>query len=325
MLPETVFRSDELPSADRFDCWRELVSRTHAPLELHSDHRADFQAFQRVLALGAVSVWPTTFQPVCFRRTPKLIRQSDPEGLHLSLPLSGPLRAVRGEEETVYGPGSLYVVDTSRPVDVHGGDGSSPHTGVGIEVPKTLLPLPRDQVDEVAGLRFSTREGFGALLAQLVGQLARDTSSYQPADGPRLGMVVVDLLSALLSHALEAKSSLPPETHRQTLLLQIQAFIQRHLHDPELSPRMVADAHHISVSYVHRLFRSEAETVAAWIRRRRLERARHDLADPAQRATPVYAIAARWGFPLAADFSRAFRSVYGMPPKEYRLVQSDQS
>jgi hypothetical protein len=74
MLSETVFRSDELPAADRFDCWRELVSRTHAPLELRSDHRADFRASQRVLDLGAVSVWPTTFQPVCFRRSPKLIR-----------------------------------------------------------------------------------------------------------------------------------------------------------------------------------------------------------------------------------------------------------
>ena len=118
--------------------------------------------------LGAVSVWPTTFQPVCFRRTPRLIRQSDPEGLHLSLPLSGALRTVRGEREDVYAPGSLCVVDTSRPVDVHGGEGTSPHTGVGIELPKTLLPLPRHRLDEVAGLRFSTREGFGALLAGLI-------------------------------------------------------------------------------------------------------------------------------------------------------------
>ncbi|MER6844702.1 hypothetical protein ABT321_29800 [Streptomyces platensis] len=88
MLTERLFRSGDLPPADRFDCWRELVGRTHAPLEVLSDHRADFLAAQRVLDLGAVSVWPTTFQPVCFRRTPKLIRQSDPEGLHLSLSLT---------------------------------------------------------------------------------------------------------------------------------------------------------------------------------------------------------------------------------------------
>ncbi|GAA2907469.1 MULTISPECIES: AraC-like ligand-binding domain-containing protein [Streptomyces] len=320
MLIETVFRSADLPTADRFDCWRELVGQTHAPLELHSDHREDFRAAQRVLDLGAVSVWPTTFQPVCFRRTPKLIRQSDPEGLHLSLPLSGALRTIRGEEEAVYGPDSLCVVDTSRPVDVHGGDGSSPHTGVGLEVPKALLALPRKKVDQAARLRLSTQKGFGALLAQLLTQLANGTDSYQPADGPRLGAVVIDLLSALIAHACEANNSLPPETRQQTLVLRIRAFIQQHLHDPQLTPRTIAAAHHISRSYLYRLFEYEEESVAAWIRRQRLEHARRDLAEPAMRSTPIHAIAARWGFSHAADFTRAFRTAYDMSPRDYRSL-----
>ncbi|MFD0385553.1 helix-turn-helix domain-containing protein [Streptomyces stramineus] len=59
----------------------------------------------------------------------------------------------------------------------------------------------------------------------------------------------------------------------------------------------MAAAHHISLSYLHRLFETEATTVAAWIRHQRLERARHDLGDTTQRHIPVHAIAARWGFP----------------------------
>ncbi|MEV5145174.1 helix-turn-helix domain-containing protein [Streptomyces sp. NPDC052727] len=318
MLIERVFRSEDLSPADRFDGWRELVGRTHAPLELRSDHRADFRASQRVLDLGAVSVWPTTFQPVCFRRTPKLIRQSDPEGLHISLPLSGALRAVRGGEEAVYGPDSLCVVDTSRPVDVHGGDDADLHTGVGLEVPKALLPLPRNQLDRVARLRLSAQDGFGSLLGQLLTQLARGTDSYQPSDGPRLGTVVVDLLSALIAHALDSDNSLPPETRRQALVLRIRAFVQQHLHDPHLTPRTIAAAHHISTSYLHRLFQEEDDTVAAWIRSQRLERARRALADPAMYATPLHTIGASCGFPRASDFTRAFRTAYGIPPKEYR-------
>ncbi|WP_406483175.1 helix-turn-helix domain-containing protein [Streptomyces platensis] len=318
MLTERLFRTDNLPPADRFDCWRELVSGTHAPLDLCSDHRADFLASQRVLDLGAVSVWPTTFQPVCFRRTPKLIRQSDPEGLHLSLSLHGALRAVRSNDETVHGPDSLCVVDTSRPVDVHAGDDSRPHTGVGLEVPKALLPLPRHTFDRVTTVRLSTREGFGALLAQLLTQLANDTSPYQAADGPRLGTVVIDLLSALLAHVLDADRSLPPETHRQALVLRIRAFVQQHLHDPQLSPCTIAAAHHISRSYLYRLFEDEEESIAAWIRGQRLEHARRDLAQPAMRTTPIHTIAACWCFTHAADFTRAFRRAYGMSPREYR-------
>ncbi|MFE7275133.1 helix-turn-helix domain-containing protein [Streptomyces sp. NPDC057623] len=320
MLTERVFRSAELPPGDRFDCWRELVGRTHAPLELRSDHRAGFRASQRVLDLGAVSVWPTTFQPVCFRRTPKLIRQSDPEGLHLSLPLSGALRAVRSEGEQVYGPDSLCVVDTSRPVDVHAGDDANLHAGVGVEVPKALLSLPRNRLDQVAGLRLTTRDGYGALLAGLLTQLSQDTHAYEPDDGPRLGTVVIDLLSALFAQALDTGDSLPPESHRQNLVLRIRAFVRQHLHDPRLSPRAIAAEHHISRSYLYRLFQDEEETVAAWIRRQRLEHARRDLAEPTLRSTPVHAVATRWGFTHAAEFTRAFRTAYGMSPTDYRAV-----
>ncbi|GFE18466.1 hypothetical protein Sgleb_65130 [Streptomyces glebosus] len=202
-------------------------------------------------------------------------------------------------------------------------DGALPVTSrgtasLGLEVTKALLPLPRHTFDQVTRVRLSTREGFGALLAQLRTQLAKDTSPYEAADGPRLGKVVVDLLSALLAHALEADSSLPPETHRQSLVLRIRTFVQQHLHDPRLTPCSIATAHHVSRSYLYRLFEQEGESIAAWIRRQRLEHARRDLAEPVMRSIPLHAIAARWCFPHAADFTRASRKAYGMAPRGYR-------
>jgi methylphosphotriester-DNA--protein-cysteine methyltransferase len=67
-----------------------------------------------------------------------------------------------------------------------------------------------------------------------------------------------------------------------------------------------------------RLFETERATPADWIRRRRLERCRRDLLDPALWHTPVSTIAARWGFASPAHFSRAFRAAHGLPPTEYR-------
>lgn len=57
MLSETVFRSEDLPRAERFDAWQDLLSRTHAPMRLRSDHAGDFRAHQRLIALGEVSLW----------------------------------------------------------------------------------------------------------------------------------------------------------------------------------------------------------------------------------------------------------------------------
>ncbi|MWA07416.1 helix-turn-helix domain-containing protein [Actinomadura sp. LD22] len=73
-----------------------------------------------------------------------------------------------------------------------------------------------------------------------------------------------------------------------------------------------------SVSYLHRLFRSQGIAVSSWIRRLRLERARRDLGDPALDAVPIRRIAARWGFNDHATFTRAFRAAYGIAPSDHR-------
>ncbi|MEU1301286.1 helix-turn-helix domain-containing protein [Streptomyces shenzhenensis] len=323
MLIETAFRTRDVLAPDRFSCWREHISQTYVPMDVDvdaGDCTADTTVSQRILALGAVQLWTMEHSPMTLRRTQKLIQQSDPELYHLSLPLRGTMGLTSSDHEAAYERHELVLHDTSRPhlmraITSHGEDTI---LGTGLFIPRKLLPLPENAIDSLIMRRLSAREGIGALLAQFLTQVSRDSDSYRPDDGPRLGIVAVDLLSALFAHTLDAGSSLPSETHRQTLVLRIRAFIQQHLHDPHLTPRTVAAAHHISTSYLHRLFQDEEETVAASIRRQRLERARRDLSEPGLRTIPIHAIAARWGFPRATDFTRAFRAAYDMPPSDYR-------
>jgi AraC-like DNA-binding protein len=318
MVCEKVFRSEDVPAADRFDYWRELMTRTISPLDMSSDHAGDFRASMRLLELGAVHVWPTAFPSMSFHRTPRLIRQSDPELFHLALVRSGTLHIVQAGKEAVHGPGDLCVVDSSRPYDCHAVNDRGPVKAVGVEVPKELLTPAGKGVSELLGQRISGQEGFGALLAQFLTRVTTDTGSFQPSGGPQLGTIVLDLVSALFGHELHADSALTPETRWRTLTLRIRSFIQQRLADPQLTPRAIAAAHHISLSHLHRLFREQDVTVAAWIRHQRLERARRDLADPTLRHDTIRQIATHWGYTRAADFTRAFRTHYGMPPTDYR-------
>ena len=325
----TVFRSEDVPAEHRFDYWRELVHRAIAPSDITSDHAGDFWAEQRLLELGSVMVWPTSFLPSRFLRTEKMVRQCDPEMYHLSLMLGGGLGLDHIGRTDLYGPRDLWVTDTSEPYDVQPPDrgGRQLITGVAVDFPKSLLPLSPDRVRELLGRRLSGREGTGSLLTEFLIGLDRQSPSLQPSDAPRLGSVLLDLLSAWFAHVLDMEDALPPETRHRAMTTRIRAFIRQNLDDPELTPPVIAAAHHISVSYLHRLFQEQApgegggggETVAAWIRRLRLEGARRDLADPALRAVPIHTVAARWGLPRASDFARAFRSTYGLTPKEYRL------
>lgn len=316
VLHESDFRTTDLPVGDRFEAWAERMGRTHAPMQLTSDRTADFHGHQRLIGLGDVTVWPASFDPMVFRRTPRLVRQSDPETFHLSLLLKGEGAADWGRQRAAYRINDFHVNSSSRSWKVL--TGSEPVSVVGVEVPRALVGLAGNRADEVLGSLLSGREGVGALLSQLLRQLVADTSSYRPSDAPRLGTVVADLVTALFAHTVDADPRLPPETRERTLTLHVKTFIRRHLGDPDLTPAGVAAAHHVSRSYLYRLFQAEGLTVASYIRHQRLENARRDLADPRLRELPIHAVGARWGFPRAAEFARAFRTAYGLPPSALR-------
>ncbi|MFF8835817.1 helix-turn-helix domain-containing protein [Streptomyces sp. NPDC015130] len=318
MLPEMTFRSSDLPPAERFDFWRELMSKTHAPLDLQSDYADDFWVNQRTISLGEITVYPLECNPLAWRRTPKLIRQSDPEAFHLSLIKRGAGVVTRGKDSIAHKAFEYHTSDTSRAFEITSIRDS--FEVIGVEIPKALLPLPPRIATQVVGKRISSRGGMGALLATFLDQITRDSHTYQPADGPRLSTVLADLVASLFTGVLDADRSLTPETHRRTLTLRVMAFIRNNADDPRLDIATIAAAHHISVSYLHRLFQQEGNgaTVAGFLQQQRLARARQDLADPLHQGLPVYVIAAQRGFTHASAFSRCFRDAYGITPAAFR-------
>ncbi|AGF60772.1 AraC-family transcriptional regulator [Streptomyces hygroscopicus subsp. jinggangensis TL01] len=145
-----------------------------------------------------------------------------------------------------------------------------------------------------------------------------DHTSYTPADMLRLGTIGLDLAAAVLAHHLERENEVPADSRQRVLYARVTSFIEKHLGDPALTVDQVAAAHHISTRSLHRLFQAHGVSVRASIREQRLERCRRELSDPAQRHVPIRAIAARWGYPRPADFTRAFRAAYGAAPADYR-------
>ncbi|MGW4597720.1 helix-turn-helix domain-containing protein [Streptomyces sp. NPDC004457] len=317
----TEFRSKDVPAQDRFEYWKEVMGRTR-PCDMGSVHADDFQAEGRLMELGPATVLTATFLPTRFQRSPVMVRRSDQEVYHLSLLVEGKMALEHAGRADSFGPGDLHLADSSRPFDLRSVDDPRCRTltALGVDLPKALLPFPSHRVHELLGRGMSGKDGMGALLAEFLIGIQRHAPTLRPSDAPRLSTALVDLVSAWLAQLLDTPAVLEPETHRRVTVQSVKAFIRQHLHDPALTPSVIAAAHHISLSYLHRIFQQQAqgETVAAWIRARRLEGARGDLADPSLRGTPVYAIAARWGFLRADDFARAFRAAHGVSPRDFR-------
>ncbi|MFK7959864.1 MAG: GyrI-like domain-containing protein [Phycisphaerales bacterium] len=93
--------------------------------------------------------------------------------------------------------------------------------------------------------------------------------------------------------------------------------IVTHLADP-LPLEVVASVAHFSPFHFHRVFKAAmGETLGAFVKRVRLERALMMLSRPPKRSLTDIALAC--GFGSSSDFSRSFKQRYGVPPSAFDL------
>jgi AraC-like DNA-binding protein len=290
-----------------------------SPLEVRIDARHDPRA--RILSRRVGPVDVTTAMsgpPHRAFRTPRLIRASDAEQFKIHVTVRGRAVWAQDDREAGLGPGDFALVDLSR--TCQGAERDEVHEAVVVMFPHRAVPFRDDELARLTAVPISGREGLGASISGLARHLGRNLDGYGATDGARLATALMDLLVVALAERMDRVAAIAPDTRRRALLAAVQAFIERRLGDPALTPGTIAVAHHISLRYLHKLFEAQDATVAGWIRRRRLERCRTDLLDPAFGHWPVSAIAARWGLMNAAHFSRVFRAAYGRPPAQYRLA-----
>lgn len=255
------------------------------------------------------------------RRGPRLIRQSDPECYRVLISLQGYTAVSQDDRDGVLGPGDIGLYDTSRP---HHGwrDADGQARLLMMTLPRLLVPVHPHSVKKLTGVRMPGTEGVAAVVRKMVSELADGAAACAPADAARLGGVTADLVGVLLAHCLDESGSAAADAAQRTLMVRVQAFIDQRLADPRLTPGQVAAAHHIGVRTLHRLFAEHGLTVAGWIRQRRLDRCRRELADPRFAGQYIDTIARRWAFADGAHFSRAFKSAYGLSPAQWRASAS---
>ncbi|MFC4017815.1 helix-turn-helix domain-containing protein [Micromonospora sp. GCM10011542] len=328
MLHRNTIDTSVVPPGERFGMWLDLVARTSAPLRIESPRAHDFTALADFIDLGPIQLVNYRYPSMDATRTRKLVRRSDPEVYVLALTTGGLGLSSQSDRRSEIRAGEFTFYDASRPHEVNHHASDPDHglaTSIVTLIPHAALPLPPQRVAPLFAAHLSGKEGIGALLAQFLIQVVDHPEQYHAADATRLGTVGLDLATTLLGRHLVAEDAVPTEVRRRALLTQVQAYIHQHLGDSTLSPQVVADAHHVSLRSLHRLFAAEELTVAAYIRDLRLARCRRDLTDPALRDQPVRVIAARWGFGDKAHFSRVFRAAHGTTPQTYREERSDPS
>ncbi|MEU9124428.1 helix-turn-helix domain-containing protein [Streptomyces sp. NPDC048506] len=307
-----------MAAPERFALWEETTARSHMRNRLRSNDSDDFRARMRTLDLGEVQVSALAYSHLEIARTTKLIRQSDPEVYQVNCFLGGEGVVSLDGDDTAMSDGELMVMDSGRAYHGDVRAVSDRWSHVTVQFPRGLLPLSEKTVQGLLAVPISGHRGMGGVFTRWLTDLNAHADEFTPADVPTLASVTLDLLASVMARCLETEESLAPEARRTALRAQINAFVEQHLADPAMTPQTIADAHHISLRHLQQMLAEDDTSPAAWIRHRRLERCRLDLANPRLSARPIQAIAARWGFTDPAHFSRLFRATYEITPRDYR-------
>ncbi|MGY2033408.1 helix-turn-helix domain-containing protein [Nocardia gipuzkoensis] len=316
------FDTTGLARRDQFDRWLDHVNSEFFPIRIDAGGGTDgFPATGRLLAWEGMHLSALANPGVRASRNERMIRRSDPEAYQVNFVSSGHTLIRQEGKEALCGVNEFNLLNTSRPFDGWRSTNlDEPY--LNLVLSRDLLALPTKQVDQLLAVPIPSDYGIGAAFARWLKELSTRAAEFTPAQAPALASVTLELLAATLASTLQANELLTPQARRRALRIRIHQFIDQHLADPDLTPGHVARAHHISLRTLQKLFTDNDTTPAAWIRRRRLEVCRRDLADPLMATQPIHAIARRWGFMDPAHFSRLFHRTYGQSPSDYRHTQA---
>ncbi|MFI0446626.1 helix-turn-helix domain-containing protein [Actinomadura sp. 6N118] len=313
-----VISTAEAPAGERFAFWREVSAKLWVPFDLRCESQVEsgFQARADISEFGPIQATLTTTTPHMVQRTPKLIRQADPEVFKLACVLRGHGIVSNDDRRGELRVGDLALFDSSSPYLVQHAPDVGALQFLMLRFPRALLPLPARDLRRLSAVRIPGERGVGALCSQFLLQLARHMHELSPSDTARLSTLTIDVLTAALADALEVQGAVPSHTRRRALVAQIHAFIQANLGDACLTSEAIA------APYLPQL--SGQAVPGRRAHRRRLDPRAPPGAVPPRpcrpllAARPINAIAAQWGFPNPAHFSQAFRSAYGLSPRQFR-------
>ncbi|MEU5979656.1 helix-turn-helix domain-containing protein [Streptomyces sp. NPDC047315] len=316
----TRVRVDGVPPEDRFGQWTALLAEAIMSMAVDSDYADRFTGQVTSVQQGRTEVMMFASRPLSGERTRTHIRRADPEAYFLGMVHGSPIGLEQRRNNTLLRAGDMALFDTWHPLVYAFQDQGRRSRLTLVRLPRAAVSLPDRGTDALLGTRLATGTATGALLTAYLSGLRAHAPRAGDEELLRLGAVGFDLVSAFLAAQTDSLATLSAETRHQVLLTRVLTHIDHHLSDPGLGPVSIAARHHISIRLLHQLFRSQPRSVGATVRWRRLERTRADLGDARLRHLTVGEIALRQGFRHPADFSRAFRAAYGMPPSEYRRM-----
>lgn len=300
---QTMFRGPREQEYYRGDFWIEDASK----IDVRSERKA----------VGPISIIKQrSASNLFFRRTRQHIREDATDLSILWFVKHGKLAFSNQCGNKVAQPGDFAITRSMSPFFIEcQTDQDCVHEVLHVTVPTHILRAHIPQ-DFSAGLFMPMKSSELAIAENILTDVFEDDASL----GEDSARTLVEAALTIIGNAVRASDEATPA--RQTIadrrLQDVLRFIEVHLSDPQLSTAMVAKGCGISPRYLSFLLRLKGTSFSEMVWEQRLEKARDWLATSDPRDISISEIAYGVGFKSPAHFSRMFKRVFGVNPREFR-------
>ena len=302
-----LFSTERLPASDRIDAWQWNAQQICGDCRIQLP-KSRFHGSIEKRRVGDLPLTRFSSSPLSFWKWPVDTITNENRSCIVITQIAGERLYLQNGAEVLLMPGDNTIIDSAHPWS---SSCSTDCVRLYLRVPRSMME-ERLRVREVPiAKRIGRRTAAGRTLSRLMQSLHDEAEWMQEQEIDAM----LDTFFETLSCVGGEKCALPNPPELRGRIFQ---FVDSHISEPTLGPCEVAAAIGISVRHVHRVFSASGMTMGDYVRLRRLDQCRADLANPRLQEKTITEIAFCRGFSDTAHFSHLFRKKFGVSARIFR-------
>ena len=248
------------------------------------------------------------------RQEPYMVSQDN----YLAVVLvSGNYQVEQDGRTAVLQPGDMAIYDATRP---HRIECSSDFSKLIVAVPRAAMRERLNGIEYCTATHIAGNRGVGQVTSHFLQNTVNQLTALELAEFSSLSEHYLDLLT--LSLATIRPQHINLSKSRASSLRIVKDYVDLHLADPMLDAAQIAAGVRLSQRYINDLFSAENTSLMRYVWARRLECCRKEILSSSHTGRSISDIAFRWGFNDFSHFSRAFKRLFGVTPRDVKQLLS---
>lgn len=269
--------------------------------------------------LGPMQITTCRSSASLLRRSAAMIALTRADHFIVQFYRSGSFHLTTGGQGVAVPAGAVAVFDLARTGTIE----ADSVDNLALTIPRDfLLPLVAEP-DNLHGLVLPTDDEANIALVMHLEDLWRRLPDMNPGQAEVECRSLAGMLSAAIGAPANRRSMARGQL-RRSQFAAICRWIDENLADPALGPVAITARFHITRPTLYRMFEQRGG-IMKYILQRRLEKVFHDLVDQSLHRDRIGVILHRWGLREHTSAGRAFRSYFGLTPRQARASLSSQA